>query len=209
MGSPAVGLPPRALWEPLKAGRALSMIPGDGPRSRAGMAKREPANLGKPRDATLTHLRRRRPLRRASYRAEGMDMQTNTAAGRWGAVVLFLTLAVTLGFLALANASPVEAAKGGQGKSQGGGHGQDGTTDTDTGGGGRSGGSGGGPQLVVTLMGGEGVIASSTSIRAGGDAYMVSGSGFAANSPVFLSYHEPFCCAATTVWTDGSGSFST
>lgn len=35
--------------------------------------------------------------------------------------------------------------------------------------------------------------------------YVIEGSGFKANTAVYLSYHEPFCCGSQQVTADSSG----
>ena len=124
-------------------------------------------------------------------------MQTNTVAGRWGAVVLFLTLAVTLGFLVLASASPVDAAKGGQGKSQGGGGGKGHTTDTDTGSGG--GGGGGNTSSASISVSPNPLIAYSS--------MTIHGTGFTPGEAVAIKIEQTWCCVWGSVVPDADGNF--
>lgn len=44
-------------------------------------------------------------------------------------------------------------------------------------------------------------------LGAGGELYALRGAGFGADQPVYITFREPFCCAATTVMVDGGGTF--
>lgn len=102
-----------------------------------------------------------------------------------------LALAALIAASVLAATIPSEAAPGGRGKK-------------------------GGDETLSVAPAGDVLAAAvaSTSdeslvIGAYGEWYVVTGSGFEPNSPVFMGYHEPYCCAATTVWTDDDGNFTT
>ncbi len=43
---------------------------------------------------------------------------------------------------------------------------------------------------------------------ASGDTYVVSGQGFRPDQPVFVAFHEPFCCASKQVWADADGRWT-
>ena len=102
-----------------------------------------------------------------------------------GAILLALTAILMAAFLVLA--SSTEAAPGGKGKGGGKGGGSDSTSSASS--------------ASLALQ------SASATLSANGQSYGITGSGFAPNSIVYLSIHEPTCCGATSVGTDANGNF--
>lgn len=98
----------------------------------------------------------------------------------------FIPLAVIVaGLVAFSVVGGADAARGGlHGKGGSGGGGGDKTTSTSA-------------SLTV-----------SPSSVSSGDYYYISGAGYQPNAQVFLSFHEPFCCASRSTWSDANGKIS-